>query len=63
MDWLDLLAVKETLKSFLQHHSSKESGTIGHRNWPYDAIKETRSLYCYGAWELSEKNKHEASEF
>ena len=23
MDWLDLLAVQETLKSFLQHHSSK----------------------------------------
>ena len=26
MDWLDLLAVQETLKSLLQHHSSK--GTI-----------------------------------
>ena len=25
MDWLDLLAVKGTLKSFLQHHSSKAS--------------------------------------
>ena len=25
MDWLDLLAVKETLKSLLQHHSSKAS--------------------------------------
>ena len=25
MDWLDLLAVKGTLKSLLQHHSSKES--------------------------------------
>ena len=25
MDWLDLLAVQRTLKSFLQHHSSKES--------------------------------------
>ena len=25
MDWLDLLAVQETLKSLLQHHSSKES--------------------------------------
>ena len=23
MDWLDLLAVQESLKSFLQHHSSK----------------------------------------
>ena len=25
MNWLDLLAVQGTLKSFLQHHSSKES--------------------------------------
>ena len=25
MDWLDLLAVKGTLKSLLQHHSSKGS--------------------------------------
>ena len=25
MDWLDLLAVQGTLKSLLQHHSSKES--------------------------------------
>ena len=25
MDWLDLLAVQRTLKSFLQHHSSKAS--------------------------------------
>ena len=25
MDWLDLLAVQDTLKSFLQHHSSKAS--------------------------------------
>ena len=25
MDWLDLLAVQETLKSLVQHHSSKAS--------------------------------------
>ena len=29
MDWLDLLAVQETLKSLLQHHSSKAS-TLQH---------------------------------
>ena len=29
MDWLDLLAVQETLKSLLQHHSSKAS-TLRH---------------------------------
>ena len=27
MEWLDLLAVQETLKSLLQHHSSKASST------------------------------------
>ena len=29
MDWLDLLAVQGTLKSLLQHHSSKDSYTVG----------------------------------
>ena len=29
MDWLDLLAVQGTLKSLLQHHSSKASMTTG----------------------------------
>ena len=29
MDWLDLLAVQETLKSLFQHHSSKAS-ILGH---------------------------------
>ena len=28
MDWLDLLAVQGTLKSFLQHHSSKASSVL-----------------------------------
>ena len=46
IDWLDLLAVQGTLKSLLQHHSSKESGTTGHRNWLCDAIKQTRSPHC-----------------
>ena len=31
MDWLDLLAVQGTLKSLLQHHSSKAS-TLQHAN-------------------------------
>ena len=29
MDWLDLLAVQGTLKSLLQHHSSKASSHLG----------------------------------
>ena len=37
MDWLDLLAVQGTLKSLLQHHSSKASmhdtGCLGLVHW------------------------------
>ena len=32
MDWLDLLAVQETLKSLIQHHSSKTS-TLQHSDF------------------------------
>ena len=32
MDWLDLLAVQGTLKSLLQHHSSKAS-ILGHSSF------------------------------
>ena len=34
MDWLDLLAIQGTLKSLLQHHSSKAS-ILGHSGWYY----------------------------
>ena len=33
MDWLDLLAVQGTLKSLLQHHSSKEYVIIFFEKW------------------------------
>ena len=45
MDWLDLLAVQETLKSLLQHHSSKTSilwclafftVQLSHHTWPLE---------------------------
>ena len=36
MDWLDLLAVQGTLKSFLQHHSSKASS---HRNLAFFIVQ------------------------
>ena len=36
MDWLDLLAVQGTLKSLLQHHSSKASI---HRHWAFFIIQ------------------------
>ena len=34
MDWLDLLAVQGTLKSLLQHHSSKASKALSHLHSP-----------------------------
>ena len=50
MDWLDLLAVQGTLKSLLQHHSSKASilrcsasFTVQHSH-PYITTGKTRAL-------------------
>jgi len=50
MDWLDLLEVQETLKSLLQHHSSKASILrhsaffIVQLSHPYMATGETIAL-------------------
>ena len=50
MDWLDLLAVQGTLKSLLQHHSSKVSILrlsaffIGHLSHPYLTTGKTITL-------------------
>ena len=50
MDWLDLLAVQGTLKSFLQHHSSKASILqcsaffIVQLSHPYMTTEETTAL-------------------
>ena len=50
MDWLDLLAVQGTLKSLLQHHSSKASILqrsaffIVQLSHPYVTIGKTRAL-------------------
>ena len=50
MDWLDLFAVQETLKSLLQHHSSKASILrrsaffIVHLSHPYMTTGETIAL-------------------
>ena len=50
MDWLDLLAVQETLKSLLQHRNSKES-TLQHSiffmvqlSYPYNTTGKTIAL-------------------
>ena len=50
MDWLDLLAVQGTLKSLLQHHSSKASilqrsaSFIVQLSHPYMTIRKTTAL-------------------
>ena len=50
IDWLDLLAVQGTLKSFLQHHSSKDSILrrsaffIAQLSHPYMTTGKTRAL-------------------
>ena len=50
MDWLDLLAVQETLRSLLQHHSSKASilwhlaFSIGKLSHPYMTTGKTIAL-------------------
>ena len=50
MDWLDLLGVQETLKSFLQHHSSKASilccsaFIIGQLSHPYMTTGKNHSF-------------------
>ena len=50
MDWLDLLAVQDTLKSLLQHHSSKASIIhcsaffIVHLSHPYMTTRKTIAL-------------------
>ena len=56
MDWLDLLAVQGTLKSLLQHHSSKAS--ILHRSaffvvqlsHPYHKLTYHKLTFDSGTW-------------
>ena len=45
MDWLDLLAVQGTLKSLLQHHSSKAS-ILGHSD--FSTVQQLT-----GSWDFS----------
>ena len=51
MDWLDLLAVQDTLKSLLQHHSLKASISLGNpsfrawESWRYSYAKLSRGRW------------------
>ena len=53
IDWLDLPAVQGTLKSLLQHHSSKASilqcsaFLIAQLSYPYMTTKKTIALKCF----------------
>ena len=57
MDWLDLLAVQGTLKSFLQHHSSKTSVFrcsaffIVQLSHPYMTSGKTKALTRWTFWQ------------
>ena len=44
MDWMDLLVVQRTLKSLLQHHSSKASILIAQLSHPYMTTGKTKEI-------------------
>ena len=46
MDWLDLLAVQGTLKSLLQHHSSKTSILLSSSILIYKAVDGIANIFC-----------------
>ena len=65
MDWVDLLAVQGSLKSLLQHHSSKASilrhsaFLIVHLSHPYMTTGKTTALTSKnktGSWQLTSSN-------
>ena len=47
MDWLDLLAVKGTLKSLLQHHSSPEHNLPAKSKWQNQVLRGKRCCLWY----------------
>ena len=57
MDWFDLLAVHGTLKSLLQHHSSKASILqcsaffMGQLSHPYMTTRKARALIALLCWQ------------
>ena len=53
MDWLDLLAVQGTLKSLLQHHSSKAS-TLQRSAFFMVQLSHPHTLVC---WELNNERE------
>ena len=66
MDWFDLLAVQETLKSLLQYHSSKASILqhsaffIVQLSYPYTTTGKTIALT---RWTFVDKVKYEIVNF
>ena len=59
MDWLNLLAVQGTLKSLLQHHSSKAS-ILWRSLCPFNAKNffKRKLYFCEGRWEGEQRSNH-----
>ena len=55
MDWLDLLAVQGTLKSLLQHHSSKAS-ILWHSAFFTVQLSHPYMCFCFAKWKNYWKN-------
>ena len=56
MDWLDLLDVQGTLKSLLQHHSSKASVLRVQLSHPYTTTGETIALFVSKLMDLCQQS-------
>ena len=61
MDWLDLLAVQRTLKSLLQHHSSKAS--IGKEEVKLSLIADDMILYIENPKDSTRKSLELINEY
>ena len=59
MDWLDLLAVQGTLRSFLQCHSSKELGQfLSNSQWRFSQNKNNRFFFFFSSLYRNTKDPH-----
>ena len=50
MDWLDILAVQGTLKSFLQHHMANRWGNGGNSGWLYFSGLQNHCRWWLQPW-------------
>ena len=50
MDWMDILAVQGTLKSFLQHHMANRWGNSGNSGWLYFSGLQNHCRWWLQPW-------------